>query len=73
MNVSAAGSARAGWCWQVGKGVPIDFTIAAEFFAKAADLNDGCGANSFGCCLELGRGVPKNMELAVQYYRKAAS
>jgi TPR repeat protein len=72
-NLSAAGSARAGWCWRAGKGFPIDFTVAAEFFKKAADLNNGWGANSFGCCLECGKGVDKDMELAIRYYRKEVS
>jgi TPR repeat protein len=72
-NLSAAGSARVGWCWQTGKGVPIDFTVAAEFFKKAVDLNDRWSANSFGCCLECGKGVDTDMELTVRYYRKAMS
>jgi hypothetical protein len=66
-NLSAAGSARAGWCWQARKGVPIDFTVAAEFFKKAADSKDGCSANSFDCCLECGKGVDEDMELTVRF------
>jgi TPR repeat protein len=72
-DLSAAGSTRAGWCWQAKKGAPIDFPVAAEFFKKAADSNDGCSVNSFDCCLECDKGIDENMELAVRYYRKAVS
>jgi TPR repeat protein len=71
-DLSPAGSSRFGWCLHTGFGIPIDFTIAAEFFKKAADLNDADGLNSFGCCLEQGQGVDVNIDLAVGYYRKAA-
>jgi TPR repeat protein len=56
-----------------GLGIPIDFTIAAEFFQRAADSGNAEGENSFGCCLERGEGINQNIELAVQYYCKAAS
>jgi TPR repeat protein len=72
-DVSPAGSSRFGWCLQMGLGIPIDFTIAAEFLKKSADSDDADGANSFGCCLEQGRGVDANIDLAIRYYRKAAS
>jgi hypothetical protein len=57
---------------QTGRGVPVDFTIAAEFFKKAADSHDVDAMNSFGCCLEQGKGVDINTDLAVSYYRRAA-
>jgi TPR repeat protein len=53
--------------------VPLDFTVAAEFFQKAAALDNADAANRFGCCLEKGEGVEPNIELAVQYYRRAAA
>jgi TPR repeat protein len=56
-----AGSAWYGWCCQAGKGIPINFTVAAEYFKKAADLNDECGANSFGASLERGEGVDEDI------------
>jgi TPR repeat protein len=70
---SSAGAFRFGQCCRKGRGVPIDFTVAAEFFRKAADSGNADGANSFGCCLERGEGVDANIELAVKYFRKAAS
>jgi hypothetical protein len=72
-DLSPASSVCFGWCLHTGRGVPVDFTVAAEFFKKAADLNDVNGINSFGCCLEQGQGVDPDIHLAVQYYRKAAS
>jgi TPR repeat protein len=68
----AAGAACFGWCLQTGRGIPVDFTVAAEFFTKSADLDDPDGTNCFGCCLEHGRGVDTDIERAVRYYRKAA-
>jgi TPR repeat protein len=70
---SPIGAVRFGWCCKLGRGVPIDFTIAAESFLRAAELNDADGANSIGCCLEIGNGVEANIELAAHYYNKAAS
>jgi TPR repeat protein len=69
----AAGSAFLGWCLQTGRGIPIDFTISAEYFRKAADSGDADGMNNIGCCFEEGKGVDRNIELAVRYYRRAAS
>jgi hypothetical protein len=40
------------WCWQNGRGIPTDFTLAAECFKVAADLNDKYRINCFVCCLE---------------------
>jgi TPR repeat protein len=56
-----------------GLGIPVDFTVAAEFFKKAADSGDADGLNSFGCCLEQGQGVDADIDLEVRFYRKAAS
>jgi TPR repeat protein/serine/threonine protein kinase len=62
-----------GWCFRTGLGVPIDFTIAAELFIRAADSQEANGSNSFGCCLERGDGVAVDIEMAAIYYAKAAS
>jgi TPR repeat protein len=61
------------WCLQTGRGIPIDFTVAAEFFKKAADSNDANGLNGFGCCLERGEGVDPDIDRAISYYRSAAT
>jgi TPR repeat protein len=46
-----SGAACLGWCLQNGRGIPVDFTVAAECFKKAADSGDADGINCFGCCL----------------------
>jgi hypothetical protein len=53
-RLSSDGSVSCGWCLDSGKGVPVDVTVAAEFFKKTSDANDADGANSFGCGLERG-------------------
>jgi TPR repeat protein len=47
---SSAGAFHFGRCCESGGGVPIDFTIAAEFFRRVTDLGVADSANSFGCC-----------------------
>jgi TPR repeat protein len=53
--------------------VPVDFTVAVEFFRKAADLGHADSPNSLGCCLERGNEGEADTELAVRYHRKVAS
>jgi TPR repeat protein len=60
-----------GWCLQIGLGIPVDFTVADDFFKKAADSNDADGLNSFECCLEGGQDVDVNIELAVRYRKRS--
>jgi TPR repeat protein len=72
-DLSSASSNCFGWRLQIGCSVPIDFTIAAEFFKKAADSNYPDGSNSFGCCLEQGQGVDIDIDWATSYYQRAAS
>jgi TPR repeat protein len=72
-DLSPAGAASLGWCFQTGRGIPVDFTAAAECFKKAADSDDPDGVNCFGCCLEDGRGVDPDIDRAVSHYERAAS
>jgi TPR repeat protein len=72
-DCSAPSSTHDGWCLDAGKGVPVDFTIAAEFFKKACDSNDADGLNSFCYYVERGEDIDENIEHAVFYYRKAGS
>jgi hypothetical protein len=50
-----------GRCYQIGRGVPLDFTLAVEFFQKAAESRDADGENSFGCCCENGDGLERDI------------
>jgi TPR repeat protein len=69
---SVEASLRFGWCLRTGREIPVDFTIAAEFFKKAADLNNSDGINSFACCLEQGEVVDPDTDQAVSHYRRVA-
>jgi TPR repeat protein len=62
-----------GWCFHDGRAVPIDFTVAAEFFQRAANCGDSNGANSIGVCFECGKGVEADIDRAVFYYERAAA
>jgi TPR repeat protein len=70
---SAVGCACYGWCCQKGRGVPVNFTEAAELFEMAAACENADGENGFAICLERGLGIEKDMQQAVSYYRRAAS
>jgi TPR repeat protein len=67
------GAAEYGWCLLTGMGVPLDFTLAAEFFQTAAYAGDRNGENGFGACLERGEGIAPDMQRALFYYRRAAA
>jgi TPR repeat protein len=70
---SPIGCACYGWCCQRGRGVPVSFIEAAEYFQMAADGDSADGENALAICLELGLGIEKDMEQSVSYYRRAAS
>jgi TPR repeat protein len=60
-----AGAVCLGRCLQMRRGIPVDFTVAAECFKQAADSNNADGVNCFGCCLERGDGVDPDIVRAV--------
>jgi TPR repeat protein len=62
-----------GWCLQNGRGVPINFTGAAESYQMAADCGNADGANSLAICLDKGLGVEKDLQRSLRYYQNAAS
>jgi TPR repeat protein len=64
------GAALYGRCHQTGRGIPLDFTLAADYFQKKADPNNPVGASNFDCCLEKGEGIDKDIDRAVRYYPK---
>jgi serine/threonine protein kinase len=53
--------------------VPVDSTVAVEFFQRAADMGDSNAANTLGACLECGDGIEPNIQRAARYYQSAAS
>jgi TPR repeat protein len=62
-NISPVSSVCFGWCLQTGRGIPIDFTGAAEFLSKkAAESNDADGMNSFGCRSERSQAIDQDID-----------
>lgn len=55
-----------------GRGVPQDYTAAAEWYRKAAEQGDAEAQCNLGWLLENGWGVDKSLEKAEEWYRKAA-
>jgi hypothetical protein len=72
-DLLGTGAAEYGWCLRTGMGVPLDFTLDAEFFQSAAYAGDRNGENSFGACLERGEGIEPDIQRALFYYRRAAA
>jgi TPR repeat protein len=58
---SPDGADLLGRCYQIGRGISVDFILAAEYFQKAADLNNGADANSFSCFLEKRKTLTKTL------------
>jgi TPR repeat protein len=75
-ELASASSPRAcacyGWCLQQGRGVPVNFTEAAELFQRSAEGGDSFGANGIGVCLETGRGIECQRCDSVSYFRQSA-
>jgi hypothetical protein len=61
-----------GEIYEKGLGVPPQFALAAQWYAKAAEKNFVRAQLSLGALYENGRGVPKDQAKAVEWYRKAS-
>ncbi|MEA1946190.1 MAG: tetratricopeptide repeat-containing serine protease family protein [Thermodesulfobacteriota bacterium] len=55
-----------------GKGVPKEYTKAAEWYRKAAEQGDAFAQSELGSMYYNGEGVTKDYTEAVKWYRKAA-
>ena len=55
-----------------GRGVPQDFTVAAQWLEKSAEQGVAVAQLLLAESYAQGLGVPKNDEQAVKWYRKAA-
>ena len=56
----------------LGRGVPLDRALAAQWFRKAAHQGHADAQNHLGLLYAIGWGVPLDHALAAQWYRKAA-
>jgi TPR repeat protein len=59
-------------CLFEGRGVPIDYVLAAKYFKLSADQNDADGQFYYGLSLFEGRGVPIDYVLAAKYFKFSA-
>ena len=61
-----------GICYYLGHGVNIDYSKAAEYFRRGADLNDPLSLYNLGICYMNGKGVLRDQDNALVYIKKAA-
>ena len=55
-----------------GRGLPCDYQVAAQWFAKAADLGHAKAQSVLGMMFLIGRGVPQDLVKARFYLSQAA-
>jgi TPR repeat protein len=61
-----------GHLYEIGDGVPEDFTEAAKWYRKAAEQGNAEAQLYLGCSYLIGRGVPKDSAEHLNWTRKAA-
>ncbi len=61
-----------GYLYERGKGLPRDYSKAAENYRSAALQNYAGAENNLGSLYQHGKGVPRDMAVAFQWYRLAA-
>ncbi|MDR2869833.1 MAG: DUF1266 domain-containing protein [Deferribacteraceae bacterium] len=55
-----------------GKSIDSDYTEAAKWYRKAAELGNAKAQCDLGYCYDTGKGVPQDLVEAVEWYRKSA-
>ncbi len=63
---------RLGSMYDLGEGVPRDYSEAMRWYRKAADQGDAHAQHDIGYLYERGRGVPQDYTEALRWYHKAA-
>lgn len=61
-----------GYIYECGRGVPLDYSKAAENYLAAALHGDAGAENNLGGLYQYGRGFPKDINLAFKWYSAAA-
>ena len=61
-----------GICYQEGKGVPQNDSLAASWFEKACESGDPAGAYKLAECYFTGTGVKQSVDKALKYWGEAA-
>ena len=62
-----------GYCYDVGKGVPRDLSMARRWFEKATQNGNVAAIFNLAVMNDLGQGTRRNSARAVRLYRQAAS
>lgn len=71
-NGDANAASKLGDAYAQGQGVPKDYTEAAVWYRKAANLSNATAQYNLGQMYYDGLGVPQDYTQATQWYRKAA-
>ena len=61
-----------GYMFNIGKGVDQDYSLALEWFEKAAELDNSSAMLSLGHMYKNGEGMGQNYSLALEWFEKAA-
>jgi TPR repeat protein len=61
-----------GYIYEHGRGVPVDYSKAAENYLAAAQHGDAGAENNLGGLYQYGRGFPKDINLAFKWYSASA-
>jgi uncharacterized protein len=69
---SVSAQAQLGLMYDMGWGVPQDYTAAMNWYRKAAEQGDAWAQVQLGYMYDTGRGVPQDYAAAASWYRKAA-
>ena len=62
-----------GECYYDGKGVPVDYALAVEWYVRASDQGNLDAQYKIGVCGEYGHGVDKNEQGAFEWYAAVAA
>jgi hypothetical protein len=70
---NASAQFNVGQLYRLGRGVPRNFTLAGQWYEKAAYQWHSAARHNLAVLYEKGLGVPVNYEKAFEWYEKAAS
>jgi TPR repeat protein len=59
--------------YEYGRGVPVDYSEAARWYRKAADLGDANGMSYLGSLYQAGKGVERSLPKAIALFQKAVA
>ncbi|WP_139151534.1 tetratricopeptide repeat protein, partial [Salmonella enterica] len=60
-----------GWMYKFGHGVEQNYSLALEWFHKAAECNNSSGWYNLGCMYRDGHGTAQDLQQALYGFKKA--